>query len=89
MYFIHLRDKNKRIYRKFTTDNKEEAIKYFEEIIYRKELYGRKLVVILQHKEAIKEFHRFDVYVHLEQLKEKIQKIKNRSAIWGSQEKNS
>ena len=82
MYCIYLRDKNQRIYRKYTTENKEEAIKYFEEVIYRKELYGRKLVLIFLHKDSIKEFHRFDAYVHMNQLKEKIQKIKNRSAIW-------
>ena len=54
MYYIYLRDKNQKIYRKFTTDNKEEAIKYFEEVIYRKELYGRKLIVIFQFKDSIK-----------------------------------
>lgn len=86
MYYIYLRDKNQKIYRKFTTDNKEEAIKYFEEVIYRKELYGRKLIVIFQFKDSIKEFHRFDASMHLNQLQEKIQKIKKRSVIWQSQD---
>lgn len=82
MYFIYLRDKNQRIYRKLTTRSKEEAIEYFKEIIYRKELYGRKLIAILKYKDSIKVFHRFDAYEHLNQLEEKMQRIKNRSAIW-------
>jgi len=82
MYFVYLRDKNQQIYRKLATDNKEEAVKYFSEIICRKELYGRKLVAILQHKETIKEFHRFNTDAHSSQLEEIMQGIKNRSAKW-------
>lgn len=79
MYIVYLRDKKQPVYRKSTTASKEEAIKYFEEMIYRKELYGRKLVAILKFREKIKEFHRFDVDAHQSQLEVTVQKIKKRS----------
>lgn len=76
MYIVFIKDKNKMIYRKIATEDKETAIKHFEETIYRKELYGRKLIAIFMKKETIKAFHRFDVPTCACRLQEEIKKIK-------------
>lgn len=59
MYVIFIRDKRQQIYSKISTADKFEAFRKFEETIYRKELYGRKLIAVITHKSKIKAFHGF------------------------------
>lgn len=59
MYVIFIRDKRQQIYSKICVADKIEAFRKFEETIYRKELYGRKLIAVITHESKVKAFHGF------------------------------
>ncbi|MBX3631209.1 MAG: hypothetical protein KF908_15165 [Nitrosomonas sp.] len=59
MYAIFIRDNRQQIYSKVSVTDKIEAFRKFEEMIRRKELYGRKLIGVIMHQETVKTFHSF------------------------------
>lgn len=77
MYVIFIRDKRQQIYSKICVADKIEAFRKFEETIYRKELYGRKLIAVITHESKIKAFHSFKNEKCNKTIKAKLEDLQN------------
>ena len=76
MYSVYLMNRKRKVFSEIYTVDRDEAIKAYEEKIYRAELYGRKILAVFKSNETIEDIHSFYEQVQQDQLSQKIEKIK-------------